>query len=54
MRHGKVVEAGSAAEVFDRPRHPYTRALLQAVPDVGRALAERRALPRTRAQGASP
>ena len=22
MRHGKVVESGSAAEVFDRPRHP--------------------------------
>ncbi len=54
MRYGKVVESGSAAEVFDRPRHPYTRALLQAVPDVGRALAERRALPRTRAQGACP
>jgi len=55
MRRGRVVEAGSAAEVFDRPRHPYTQALLQAVPDVARALTERRAVPkRQEAQGVSP
>ena len=30
MRHGEAVEAGSVAEVFGRPRHPYTRGLLAA------------------------
>jgi microcin C transport system ATP-binding protein len=32
MRDGEVVEAGPAAEVFERPRHPYTRMLLAAEP----------------------
>ena len=30
MRHGKVVEEGPAADVFARPKSPYTRALLAA------------------------
>ncbi|MCR2763765.1 ABC transporter ATP-binding protein [Microbacterium sp. zg.B48] len=30
MRDGRVVEAGSTAEVFREPRHPFTRALLRA------------------------
>jgi len=30
MRHGKVVEEGPAAEVFARPKNPYTQALLAA------------------------
>jgi microcin C transport system ATP-binding protein len=44
MRHGKVVEAGSAAEVFKNPKSEYTRALfaaafsLEAVP--GEAVAQ--------------
>ncbi len=29
---GRVMESGSVAEVFGRPRHPYTRALLDAAP----------------------
>ena len=37
MRAGRVVEAGSAEQVFDHPRHDYTRRLLDAVPGrVGR------------------
>lgn len=32
MRHGRIVERGSALEVFHRPQHPYTRELLAAVP----------------------
>jgi oligopeptide/dipeptide ABC transporter ATP-binding protein len=32
MYAGRVVEQGLVADVFDRPAHPYTRALLQSVP----------------------
>lgn len=32
MHRGRVVEEGTADEVFDSPRDPYTQALLQAVP----------------------
>ncbi|MFJ6622712.1 ABC transporter ATP-binding protein [Kitasatospora sp. NPDC091335] len=32
MRHGRVVEQGTTAEVLSRPQHPYTRELLAAVP----------------------
>ncbi|WP_405014899.1 dipeptide ABC transporter ATP-binding protein [Kitasatospora sp. NBC_01539] len=32
MYLGRTVEAGTVTEVFERPRHPYTRALLAAVP----------------------
>ncbi|WP_240630196.1 ABC transporter ATP-binding protein [Specibacter cremeus] len=32
MYLGRVVESGPAEAVFDDPRHPYTRALLSAVP----------------------
>ncbi|TDV11759.1 ABC transporter ATP-binding protein [Paraburkholderia caballeronis] len=34
MYLGEVVEVGSAESVFDAPRHPYTRALLQSMPSV--------------------
>jgi peptide/nickel transport system ATP-binding protein len=30
---GRLVETGTAAELLGNPRHPYTRALLEAVPD---------------------
>ena len=32
MYAGQIVEAAATAEVFERPLHPYTRALLDAVP----------------------
>jgi peptide/nickel transport system ATP-binding protein len=34
MYLGRVVERGSVGEILDDPRHPYTRALLSAVPVV--------------------
>jgi peptide/nickel transport system ATP-binding protein len=34
LHHGKVVEQGSAAEVLNMPQHPYTQALLAAVPSI--------------------
>jgi peptide/nickel transport system ATP-binding protein len=36
---GRIVEAGTTAEVFAPPWHPYTEALLSAVPSVGAAAA---------------
>ncbi|WP_051620160.1 dipeptide ABC transporter ATP-binding protein [Haematomicrobium sanguinis] len=32
MYIGKIVEIGNVDEVFDNPKHPYTRALLSAIP----------------------
>ncbi|MDA0638168.1 ABC transporter ATP-binding protein [Nonomuraea sp. MCN248] len=32
MKDGRVVEEGDVAEVFARPRHPYTRTLVDSVP----------------------
>src|SRR6185436_6373543 len=32
MSQGEIVEAGSTAEIFERPQHPYTRRLLAAEP----------------------
>ena len=32
MYLGKIVEIGEANKVVDHPRHPYTRALIEAIP----------------------
>ncbi|MGO4325838.1 dipeptide ABC transporter ATP-binding protein [Cupriavidus sp. 2TAF22] len=37
MRQGRLVECGAADEVLSAPAHPYTRQLMAAVPDIGRA-----------------
>jgi len=34
MYLGRIVEHGPVEEVLDRPKHPYTRALLSAVPEI--------------------
>ncbi|KLU61981.1 glutathione import ATP-binding protein GsiA [Peptococcaceae bacterium CEB3] len=41
MYLGKIAEIGNRASVFSRPRHPYTQALLTAIPVPGKAKAER-------------
>jgi len=37
MYAGRVVESATAAELFARPRHPYTAALMQCAPDLAAA-----------------
>jgi peptide/nickel transport system ATP-binding protein len=32
LQHGRVVESGSAEDIFQRPQHPYTQELLSAIP----------------------
>ncbi|MFG1298218.1 oligopeptide/dipeptide ABC transporter ATP-binding protein [Xanthobacter sp. V3C-3] len=36
MYLGRIVETGTWQEIFSRPLHPYTRALMEAVPTAGR------------------
>jgi len=45
MREGEKVEEGTAVRIFDAPAHPYTRALLAAVPTLGNLAAERLPVP---------
>jgi len=39
MQAGRVVEQGPAEDILRRPQHPYTRALIAAVPPLARAAA---------------
>lgn len=36
MYAGKIVEKGSSAEIFNKPLHPYTKALLRSIPSFER------------------
>ena len=49
MYLGRMVELSPAATLFSRPRHPYTRMLLDAVPDLGMS-----GKPRTPVRGEVP
>ena len=40
MRGGLIVEAGSRRQIFQNPQHPYTRELLDAMPDVQDSLVD--------------
>jgi oligopeptide transport system ATP-binding protein len=42
MYRGRIVETGAADAVFRAPAHPYTRALISAMPDPGPGAARRR------------
>ncbi|MEQ9043995.1 MAG: ABC transporter ATP-binding protein [Sneathiellaceae bacterium] len=42
MYAGQIVETGGRRSVFERPRHPYTRGLIDCVPVPGRPLANGR------------
>jgi oligopeptide/dipeptide ABC transporter ATP-binding protein len=50
MYLGRIIESGPADTVLDTPRHPYTQALVGAVPVMG----GRRARPQTKLLGALP
>ena len=32
MHNGKLVEVGSVREIFEHPKHPYTKALIDSIP----------------------
>jgi len=36
MYLGEIIELGNTSEIFNNPKHPYTKALLTAVPQVGK------------------
>jgi oligopeptide/dipeptide ABC transporter ATP-binding protein len=46
MYLGRIVEIGRTEEIFANPRHPYTKALLKAIPEPDPDLAVARDLPR--------
>src|SRR5260370_18688421 len=49
MYCGRIVELATATQLFSRPRHPYTRMLLDAVPDLAMS-----GTPRTPVTGEGP
>lgn len=47
MYAGRIVEQASATELLQRPRHPYTRALLASIPRLGGNVERLQAIPGT-------
>ena len=43
MYVGRIVEYGTSREIFSQPAHPYTRALIAAIPDMANLGRSRRA-----------
>ncbi len=54
MYRGRIVESGPAGELLHQPAHPYTAALVAAVPDIERNLAGRRPDARVVLKGDAP
>lgn len=40
MKDGRVVEQGTALDIFTKPQHPYTQSLLNSVPHLGQTATE--------------
>ena len=45
MYSGKIVEAGTAQQIFSRPLHPYTRGLMECIPQIGQDKEELTVIP---------
>ncbi len=45
MYAGRVIEAGTADDVLDRPQHPYTRGLIDCIPNIAKRDTELREIP---------
>lgn len=45
MRKGEVVERGNPLEIFSSPQHPYTQALIDAIPSTGKISEEKNPTP---------
>jgi oligopeptide/dipeptide ABC transporter ATP-binding protein len=45
MYLGRIVESGSAKSVCEKPKHPYTQALISAVPTIDSAGRKKRIVP---------
>ena len=54
MDGGRIVEQGAVDDVLRAPRHPYTRALLSAVPQIAQAGDDRRVIERLAGDLPSP